>query len=864
MRKYLIYSTSAILGLIVIFIIYLSIYGIKTEKFNDLIRDKAKQFDPKLSLNINDVFFKLNVKEKFININIQDAKLYADKEFINLSKIDLNLDVLNFFKKKKTIKKIKISTKKNKIKKITNFLNSYKFSIPRQIIYNQIKDGNIKATIYVNFHDKDQREPTFNVIARISDGKINVLNKIKIDDINFDFNIKDKKYVIKESTFNYEGIDFSSKETLIEKVEDNYEIKGDLTSKKGLIDPNYFSKIVNFKLDFFDNKKFLAETKNEFKFIINSKNKIKDLNINSKINFKEIFINKKIQNLISLQNGSININYKRNNLMINIDSGYSFLKDNYKNNEKDKIKINIAKKKNEDFRIEAFVKNENNFINTSELSNYFKNVNKIIKNQDLIFGSVNHITFNIDNKNKVKNLTIKSKLNLEKILINYKSFRLKKIFPNYKNIVKIRNNLIDINFSTNKIIIATEGNYSFDNKYDKFNFEIIKVKNKLNINSKFEIVASPILLKDIKYKKEKNIYSEIEFNGHFFENEKIKFENINFLENQNKISVSNLYLSNNYKIIDVDKFQLKYFNDDKKLNQISISKKNNKFNLISETFDGKYIIKNLLKGDSKNNFLKRFKNLNSEIILSFDHFFIDDKDYLKKIRGNIIIENNKIKYGNITAKLNNKNDFNLNIKTNSKKEKITNLIIDNPEPFIKHYEFINGFNEGNLSYNSIEKNGISKSKLKIIDFKIKDMPILAKLLALVPLGSLQGISDLLTGEGIRFDELEMDYESSKNLTTIKEMYAIGPAISILMDGYIEKDKLISLRGTMVPATTLNKIIARIKVLGEILVGSKKGEGVFGVSFKIKGPPKDLKTTVNPVKTLTPRFVTRILDKLKKN
>jgi len=105
MRKYLIYSTSAILGLIVIFIIYLSIYGIKTEKFNDLIRDKAKQFDPKLSLNINDVFFKLNVKEKFININIQDAKLYADKEFINLSKIDLNLDVLNFFKKKKNNKK---------------------------------------------------------------------------------------------------------------------------------------------------------------------------------------------------------------------------------------------------------------------------------------------------------------------------------------------------------------------------------------------------------------------------------------------------------------------------------------------------------------------------------------------------------------------------------------------------------------------------------------------------------------------------------------------------------------------------------------------------------------------------------------
>ena len=110
----------------------------------------------------------------------------------------------------------------------------------------------------------------------------------------------------------------------------------------------------------------------------------------------------------------------------------------------------------------------------------------------------------------------------------------------------------------------------------------------------------------------------------------------------------------------------------------------------------------------------------------------------------------------------------------------------------------------------------------------------------------------------------MVYESSKNLTKIKEIYAIGPAISILINGYIEKDKLVSLRGTLVPATTINKTISKIPLLGEILVSKKVVESVFGVSFKIKGPPKKLKTTVNPVKTLAPRFITRTLDKLKKN
>ena len=129
---------------------------------------------------------------------------------------------------------------------------------------------------------------------------------------------------------------------------------------------------------------------------------------------------------------------------------------------------------------------------------------------------------------------------------------------------------------------------------------------------------------------------------------------------------------------------------------------------------------------------------------------------------------------------------------------------------------------------------------------------------------MQGIADILSGEGIRFDEFEMNFQNKGNLMTIKEIYAIGPAISIMMEGYVEKNKVISLRGTLVPATTINKVIGSIPVLGKILVGKKTGEGVFGVSFKVKGPPKKLETTVNPIKTLTPRFITRTLEKIKNN
>ena len=194
-------------------------------------------------------------------------------------------------------------------------------------------------------------------------------------------------------------------------------------------------------------------------------------------------------------------------------------------------------------------------------------------------------------------------------------------------------------------------------------------------------------------------------------------------------------------------------------------------------------------------------------------------------------------------------------------KKVTTLFLDQAEPIVKRYKFIKGYSGGSLDFYSSKKGKKSVSNLKIYNFRLKELPILTKILTLA---SLQGIADILSGEGITFDEFEMNFENQGRLRTINEMYAIGPAISILMDGYVEKNKLVSLRGSLVPATTINKAIGNIPVLGKILVGSKTGEGVFGVSFKIKGPPKNLETTVNPIKTLTPRFITRTLEKIKKN
>ena len=201
----------------------------------------------------------------------------------------------------------------------------------------------------------------------------------------------------------------------------------------------------------------------------------------------------------------------------------------------------------------------------------------------------------------------------------------------------------------------------------------------------------------------------------------------------------------------------------------------------------------------------------------------------------------------------------MSIKSHSN-EIVTTLFSGNAVPFVSKFDFIKGFEGGEIDFTSTKINSDSKSTIKIYEFKVKDLPVLTKILSLA---SLQGIADIMTGEGIRFHEFEMNFKNKDNLMTIDEIYSIGPAISVLMSGYIDK-KIVSLRGTLVPATTINKTIGSIPLLGNILIGKKTGEGVFGVSLKIKGKPNQLKSSVNPIKTLTPRFITRTLEKIKKN
>jgi hypothetical protein len=590
-----------------------------------------------------------------------------------------------------------------------------------------------------------------------------------------------------------------------------------------------------------DNGYIVADLKFEF----NEAGNIKDnFIIKGLVNNAELtFSNKKVTKL--------NFIFQANNKELNLVDLTFLLNNKSLNIPKLNAKIN-----DDNFLVTGSIKNKDLNFEKNEITKFLDNdlINKNLNN--LSFNSESNFKFNIDNKLKIKNLDIQSSVNVNKLDIdNFLGDN--SILPNIKKNLVFENQQIKINYNKSKIEIAGSGNIFIQNNLDVINYQIINIQDNYLFNLDFEIEDNPLIINFINFEKDVESSLSLKLKG-ALKKDKLEFDNIILTEDKNIISIENLQLSKDFKIEELETINLNFEDKSRLKNELKFKKDKNAYVISGASFNADHLITELLKSNEDNK--RKFFSKNFELKINVKKVYLDANNKIDNLKGKIILSNNEVVNLNLESDFSSNKKITFTMRDNNG-EKITTLFSDEAKPLVDRYKFIKGFTEGKLDFYSSKKNNESKSNLKIYDFKLKELPALTKILSLA---SLQGIADLLSGEGIRFTEFEMNFDNKADLITINEIYAIGPAISILMEGYIEKDNLISLRGTLVPATTINKAIGSIPLIGNILVGKKVGEGVFGVSFKIKGPPKDLETTVNPIKTLTPRFITRTLEKIKKN
>jgi hypothetical protein len=149
-----------------------------------------------------------------------------------------------------------------------------------------------------------------------------------------------------------------------------------------------------------------------------------------------------------------------------------------------------------------------------------------------------------------------------------------------------------------------------------------------------------------------------------------------------------------------------------------------------------------------------------------------------------------------------------------------------------------------------------QGKLAMRDFKVMNQPFLTRLFSA---GSLDGLVNLMRGEGISVEKVDAPFSSKNGVIDVKGARAQGPAIGFTADGYIDRPKnAIALKGTLVPVYGLNSVLSNIPIVGQVFAG-KPGEGVFGITYSIHGNADQPDVSVNPLSVLAPGILRRIFE-----
>ena len=402
-------------------------------------------------------------------------------------------------------------------------------------------------------------------------------------------------------------------------------------------------------------------------------------------------------------------------------------------------------------------------------------------------------------------------------------------------------NLKETFFKKNDFLIKDDLNYNIKTKLKDF--------NKFNIETSLDLSNSEVDLSLFNYTKNKGVNSKLNFV--FYKNNKnIKISKLNFVSKNDQINIQSIYLDEKFNLKDFDNIKINLGDN----NKLRVTKKKRNYLIKGEKLD----LRRVLNQRERNKDVKFNSTIDGSLKVDLKRIFLPGASLIN-YKNTSLVKKGTITKLNSFANFDDLTTFSHEVKNNKAGNKELIIRSDKAKPFLSNYEFLKGLEKGTLD---IRRETLSKdfsvTEIKINNFYLKEMPILTNILSIA---SLTGALDVLEGKGIFFKEAYLKYELRNNELKIIECYGTGPSLGFIIEGRVGKDNFTSLSGSLAPANTINNIVRGIPIIGKVLTG-KKGDGIFGASFKIKGT-KELKTEVNPIRTITPRFVQRFLAVFKK-
>lgn len=131
-------------------------------------------------------------------------------------------------------------------------------------------------------------------------------------------------------------------------------------------------------------------------------------------------------------------------------------------------------------------------------------------------------------------------------------------------------------------------------------------------------------------------------------------------------------------------------------------------------------------------------------------------------------------------------------------------------------------------------------RLAISNLRVQDAPVLASMLSAA---SVIGLLEQLNGDGLLFSDVAGRFHLSPQGVSVTSGQAVGASMGVTMSGnYYPDSKAIDMQGVVTPFYLVNAI-------GQIF--ARKGEGLFGFNYRMRGSSDAPRITINPLSIFTP-------------
>ena len=159
---------------------YISYFGVETDKFDNLIKNKANEVNQYTQLEFKKTKIHLNLKELNLVVRLQNPKILIRSNEIDLSKLDLFLSIKSFFSSDFLLKRAEIAFIKNDIKDLTKITNIFLPRFLNKQLNKIFAKGYLEGEFMIPFDLDGNITKDYKFSGKVSEASINLTKDFSI------------------------------------------------------------------------------------------------------------------------------------------------------------------------------------------------------------------------------------------------------------------------------------------------------------------------------------------------------------------------------------------------------------------------------------------------------------------------------------------------------------------------------------------------------------------------------------------------------------------------------------------------------------------------------------------------------------